>query len=89
MLVASEYAFKAVKAPGLTTVGVRGQNSVCVITQKKVAVRSRRPPACRAARGLTRGARPAQDTLADPDSVTHVFKITETIGCVTTGYLRT
>lgn len=32
-----EYAFKAVKAAGLTSIGVRGKDSVCVVTQKKVA----------------------------------------------------
>lgn len=31
-----EYAFKAVKAAGLTTIAVRGIDSVCVVTQKKV-----------------------------------------------------
>lgn len=31
-----EYAFKAVKAAGLTSIGVRGKDSVCVVTQKKV-----------------------------------------------------
>eukprot|EP00898_Chlorokybus_atmophyticus_P005356 jgi/Chlat1/5821/Chrsp4S06173 len=31
-----EYAFKAVKAGGLTSIGVRGKDSVCVVTQKKV-----------------------------------------------------
>eukprot|EP00246_Nothoceros_aenigmaticus_P014652 TRINITY_DN5737_c0_g1_i1.p1 TRINITY_DN5737_c0_g1~~TRINITY_DN5737_c0_g1_i1.p1 ORF type:complete len:247 (-),score=46.61 TRINITY_DN5737_c0_g1_i1:414-1154(-) len=31
-----EYAFKAVKAAGITSIGVRGQDSVCVVTQKKV-----------------------------------------------------
>ncbi|KAL3821441.1 hypothetical protein ACJIZ3_007346 [Penstemon smallii] len=31
-----EYAFKAVKAAGITSIGVRGSDSVCVVTQKKV-----------------------------------------------------
>jgi 20S proteasome subunit alpha 1 len=31
-----EYAFKAVKNCGITCVGVRGSDSVCVISQKKV-----------------------------------------------------
>jgi len=31
-----EYAFKAVKASGLTSIAVRGKDSVCVVTQKKV-----------------------------------------------------
>ncbi|RVW52142.1 Proteasome subunit alpha type-6 [Vitis vinifera] len=34
-----EYAFKAVKASGITSIGVRGKDSVCVVTQKKVPVR--------------------------------------------------
>ncbi|EFJ07155.1 hypothetical protein SELMODRAFT_272088 [Selaginella moellendorffii] len=31
-----EYAFKAAKSPGITSIGVRGADSVCVVTQKKV-----------------------------------------------------
>eukprot|EP00270_Netrium_digitus_P008739 TRINITY_DN2626_c0_g1_i1.p1 TRINITY_DN2626_c0_g1~~TRINITY_DN2626_c0_g1_i1.p1 ORF type:complete len:248 (-),score=67.11 TRINITY_DN2626_c0_g1_i1:179-922(-) len=31
-----EYAFKAVKTGGVTSIGVRGKDSVCVVTQKKV-----------------------------------------------------
>ncbi|CAL9170473.1 unnamed protein product [Musa hybrid cultivar] len=32
----TEYAFKTVKASGITSIGVRGKDSVCVVTQKKV-----------------------------------------------------
>ena len=32
----SEYAFKAVSTAGLTAIGVRGKDSVCFVTQKKV-----------------------------------------------------
>ncbi|CDF37749.1 20S core proteasome subunit alpha 1 [Chondrus crispus] len=31
-----EYAFKAVKGPGITAIAVRGKDSVCAVTQKKV-----------------------------------------------------
>lgn len=31
-----EYAFKAVKAPGITSIAVRGKDTVCAVTQKKV-----------------------------------------------------
>lgn len=31
-----EYAFKAVKSAGFTSIAVRGKDSVCVVTQKKV-----------------------------------------------------
>ncbi|EKX55352.1 20S proteasome subunit alpha type 6 [Guillardia theta CCMP2712] len=63
-----EYAFKAVKAAGITTVGVRGADSVCIVTQKKVAQGH------------------SQDKLLDPSSVTHMYRVTETIGCVQTGH---
>jgi hypothetical protein len=33
---AAEYAFKAAKAPGLTSIGVRGEDAVAMITQKRV-----------------------------------------------------
>ena len=36
--VCAEYAFKAVKSAGVTSIGIRGADSVCVVTQKKVPV---------------------------------------------------
>lgn len=59
-----EYAFKAIKTPGITSVGVRGKDSVCIVTQKKVS-----------------------DKMIRPDTITHVFKITDNIGCVMTGLI--
>ncbi|MCO5551858.1 hypothetical protein L7F22_005363 [Adiantum nelumboides] len=35
-----EYAFKAVKGSGITSIGVRGKDSVCVVTQRKVPMQA-------------------------------------------------
>uniref|UniRef100_A0A7S1D805 Proteasome subunit alpha type n=1 Tax=Cyclophora tenuis TaxID=216820 RepID=A0A7S1D805_CYCTE len=56
-----EYAFKAANS-GLTGIAVRGQDSVCVVTQKKVV-----------------------DRLMKPESVTHLFAISNKVGCCITG----
>jgi len=56
-----EYCFKAANS-GLTGVAIRGKDSVCVVTQKKVP-----------------------DRLMEPSSVTHLFKLTQKVGCCVTG----
>ncbi len=37
-LIIQEYSFNAVKNCGVTSLGVRGENSVVVVTQKKIPV---------------------------------------------------
>jgi hypothetical protein len=78
---------------------VRGADAVVFITQKRVQVSGgvRDTPkaahALRATWGATQLSPPTphprtpQDKLADPSSMTHLFKITESIGCVMTGVL--
>ena len=96
---AAEYAFKAINAGGLTSLGVRGANCAVIATQKKVPVRARthaetRAPddCCCAANAETARVPPArcgprctQDKLVDPSTVTHIFQLTPYIGCVMTG----
>jgi 20S proteasome subunit alpha 1 len=38
ILFSTEYAFKAIKTTAITSVGVRGVDSVVMVTQKKVPV---------------------------------------------------
>merc|ERR1712226_352509 len=61
-----EYAFRALSTgdggDAVTAIGVRGKDSVAIITQKKVP-----------------------DKLLDASTVTHMYKLTENIGCVMTG----
>ncbi len=52
------------KSSGLTSIGLRGPDSVVLVTQKRVL-----------------------DKLVDAASVTHLFKVTDTIGAVMTGVL--
>lgn len=58
-----EYSFNAVKNSGYTSIGVRGKDSVVVVTQKKIP-----------------------DKSIVPDSVNHIFKVSENIGVLFTGY---
>ncbi|EED19901.1 proteasome component Prs2, putative [Talaromyces stipitatus ATCC 10500] len=57
-----EYAFKAITAANITSLGVRGKNCAVVLSQKKVP-----------------------DKLIEPSSVSHIFKISPSVGCVMTG----
>ncbi|KFY99093.1 hypothetical protein V500_01465 [Pseudogymnoascus sp. VKM F-4518 (FW-2643)] len=57
-----EYAFKAVTAANIMSIGVRGKDCAVVLSQKKVP-----------------------DKLIDPSSVSHIFKLSPSVGCVMTG----
>lgn len=74
----TEYAFKAIAQAGSTSIGVKGTESAVIITQKKVPVRKNNPV-------FNFNFNPLQDKLLDPDSISHLFKITDTVGCVMTG----
>lgn len=57
-----EYAFNAAKTSGLTSIAVRGKDSVCVITQRKIPGK-----------------------LIDPESITSIIPISNTLGAVING----
>ena len=87
-----EYAFKAINQGGMTSIGVRGKDSAVVITQKKVPVSFcifasiiKNLVCVHFLKDPLLHFLPIQDKLLDPDSMTHIFKITEGVGCVMTG----
>lgn len=59
-----EYAFKAINQAGITSVGLKGKDNVCVVSQKKIG-----------------------DKAVDAKSISHIFRLTDSIGCCITGAL--
>jgi len=57
-----EYAFKAITAANIMSVGIKGKDCAVVVSQKKVP-----------------------DKLIDPSSVSYVYKLSPSVGCVMTG----
>ncbi|KAF4300698.1 Proteasome alpha-subunit conserved site [Botryosphaeria dothidea] len=70
---AGKYAFKAITAANITSVGVRGKDCAVVLTQKKVPVR----PASAAIHART--------SSLSPLRFSYVFKLSPSVGCVMTG----
>jgi 20S proteasome subunit alpha 1 len=79
--IMKEYAFKAISGSGHTAISVRGHDTVVVIIQKKVPVSMRR------VHQSSFHLRVCQDKLLDASTITHLFSITPTIGCVMTGLI--
>jgi 20S proteasome subunit alpha 1 len=81
----AEYAFKAITAANIMSVGIKGKDCAVVISQKKVPVsESERPTGC-AANMVVKQANGTQDKLIDPSSVSFVYKLSPSVGCVMTG----
>jgi hypothetical protein len=80
--VCVEYAFKAISGSGHTAVAVRGKDTAVVITQKKVPVRTTVNHIVSIVLIMC-----AKDKLLDASTITHLFSITPTIGCVMTGLI--
>jgi 20S proteasome subunit alpha 1 len=78
----SEYAFKAITAANITSIGVRGKDCAVVISQKKVPVRP--DPLCLWLIILS-DCSEHQDKLIDPSSVSYVYRLSSSVGCVMTG----
>lgn len=78
-----EYAFKAITAANITSIGVRGKDCAVVLSQKKVPVRAHLSILKVCNDGLTLSS--PQDKLIDPSSVSHIFKLSPSVGCVMTG----
>lgn len=62
------------------SIGIRGKDCAVVLSQKKVPVGSRPSETFK-----TQLTRRVQDKLIDPSSVSHIFKLSPSVGCVMTG----
>jgi len=84
-----EYAFKAISAAGLTSVAIKGKDCCVVATQKKVPVSNSNSiyncPLTLTSDLYLHLITFYQDKLLDASTVTHIFNITNEIGCVVTG----
>lgn len=69
---ATEYAFKAIKSVGITSIGVRGKDSVCVVTQKKIPVRPPLPARPALARPFLPSRQCPRDHRERPPDLTRV-----------------
>ena len=76
-----EYAFKAITAANITSIGVRGKTCAVVLSQKKVPVSDLKL----VGHGIKGLSDCLQDKLIDPSSVSHIFKLSPSVGCVMTG----
>lgn len=74
-----EYAFKAITAANITSVGVRGKDCAVVLSQKKVPVCMDAVPETEPLLMI------CQDKLIDPSSVSYVYRLSPSVGCVMTG----
>lgn len=77
-----EYAFKAITAANIMSIGVRGKDCAVVLSQKKVPVWNTPPPQFQV---MILIYWVTQDKLIDPSSVSHIFKLSPSVGCVMTG----
>lgn len=86
-----EYAMKAAAGGGSTAIAVRSGKTSVFISQRKVPV-SRLPKYMRIdlASYLNdkRMENAMQDRLVDPTSLTSIYKITDTVGCLLIGLSR-
>lgn len=83
----AEYAFKAINKIGLTSVAVKGTDTAVVVTQKKVPVSVSWCYLCSISLHFVKFIHTfyMQDKLLDPDTVSHLYRLTDRIGCIMTG----